>query len=253
MQTTLFDTTEALTDEAIEFLRLNCSDGQVLACFSGGKDSIVTEHLCKLAGLDYQLQSTLTGIDPPMVTRFIRKYYPYCQFIQPRQSFWHLITTHNPPGGTGRAIKWCCKKIKEEPSDASPHVNRVFGIRAEESPGRAKYGKISNFLGYKRFYPIFDWTEYHVWDFIEKHNLPYPALYDMGFDRVGCVICPNHHGHHEMYRVIYPNHFKCFEKYVRIWFAKRQGQGRIMWHKTPEDFLIDWYAGHFFYYRPQGS
>ena len=242
MQTT-FETTESLTLEAVEFLRSNCSKERILCCFSGGKDSIVTEHLCKMAGLDYEMQSTLTGIDPPMVTRFIRKHYPQCKFVRPRHSFWHLLTTHNPPGGSGRAIKWCCSKIKEGPSDSHPLKKRVLGIRGEESSNRAKYGKICHIKDQIHLFPIFQWNEFHIWDFIGMHGLAYPALYDMGFDRVGCVICPNHHGRHEQYRAIYPNHFK--------WFAKRQAQGRVMWHKSPEDFLQDWYAGNFFYYRTE--
>jgi len=101
--------------ESIDFLRENLSGRQTLVCISGGKDSICIEHLMKLTGLPYILQSTLTGIDAPCMISFIRKQYPACQFVRPRQSFWHLLTTHNPPGGTGRGIKWCCTKIKENP------------------------------------------------------------------------------------------------------------------------------------------
>lgn len=34
--------------------------------------------------------------------------------------------------------------------------------------------------------PIFDWKEWHIWDFIDERNLPYPSLYDEGWDRIGC-------------------------------------------------------------------
>lgn len=236
--------------EAINFLRDNLTGIHSLVCISGGKDSICIEHLMKLSGLPYTLQSTLTGIDPPSVTQFIREHYPSCQFVRPHQSFWHLLTTSNPPGGTGRGIKWCCTKIKEKPSSFNPIKNRVLGIRAEESPSRAKYGRISTVNDQTHYYPIFYWKEWQVWDFIEKYNLPYPSLYDEGFDRIGCVICPNHQNHHDMYRDRWPNHFKCFEKYVKIWWHKRKNQGRNMWHDSPEEFLTDWYAGKFYYYKP---
>jgi phosphoadenosine phosphosulfate reductase len=79
--------------------------------------------------------------------------------------------------------------------------------------------------------------------------LPYPKLYDEGFSRLGCVVCPNHSGHHRQYQERWPNHFKCFEKYVTIWWHKRQGQGKDMFHNSPEEFLKDWYAGNFNYYK----
>lgn len=243
------DSVESMTAEAINWLRDNLEGQYVLVCFSGGKDSIVTEALIRMSGISFLLNSTLTGIDPPQVIKFIREYYPKCTFVRPRQSFWHLLTTHNPPGGTGRGIKWCCTKIKEMPSNAIPVKNRVLGIRAEESPARAKYGRINQIRDQIHFYPIFHWKEWHIWEFIKQHNLVYPKLYDDGFDRIGCVICPNHHNRHELYREHWPNHFKCFEKYVRIWWHKRQLQGKIMWHNTADEFLKDWYAGKFYYYR----
>ena len=203
-----------------------------------------------LSGLRYSISSTLTGIDPPQVTRFIRKHYPKVKFVRPRQSFWHLLTTHNPSGGNGRGIKWCCTKIKEDPAKNIPIIDRVLGIRAEESPSRAKYGQIQEFNGKKHYYPIFYWKEWQVWEFIEKHNLPYPSLYDEGFDRIGCVVCPNHQNKHEIYREKWPRHFECFEKYVRIWWDKRISQGKDMWFDSVEEFLENWYAGKFYYYKP---
>ena len=236
--------------EAIDWLRK--INQHVLVCFSGGKDSIVTEHLVKRSGLSYLLNSTLTGIDPPEVTKFIRNNYPQCTFVRPHQSFWHLITTANPPAGTGQGIKWCCTKIKEIPSKSIPIKHRILGIRSEESTARAKYGRINNhFDSETQYYPIFYWKEWQIWDYIEKYNLPYPKLYDEGFGRIGCVICPNHGNHHKPYRDRWPNHFKCFEKYVHIWWNKRVKQGKDMWYDSPEEFLKNWYSGNFYYYKPK--
>ena len=242
------DSVESMTAESIEWLNEN-AQAPLLVCFSGGKDSIVTEHLVKLSGLPYSVNSTLTGIDPPEVTRFIRRQYPECTFVRPKLSFWHLLTTHNPPGDSGKGIKWCCTKIKEKPSAKLPAKHRVLGIRAEESSNRANYERISTRGDETHYYPILYWKEWQIWEFIERHNLEYPKLYDDGFDRIGCVVCPNHHHHHDIWRNKWPNHFSCFEKYVRRWWSKRQGQGREMWHDSPEDFLRDWYNGKYYYYK----
>jgi len=242
---------KTVTDEAISFLRDNCSGTHFLVMTSGGKDSIVTTHLAKMSGISFELQSTMTGIDPPELIRFIKRHYPECQFVRPKLSFWHLLTTHNPPGGTGRGIKWCCTKIKEDPSNKTPNRSRILGIRAEESNIRVKYSRIDfrENNGQTLYYPIFYWNEWHIWEFIKAHNLPYPKLYNHGFDRLGCVICPNHQNHHDIYRNRWPNHFKCFERYVNIWWNKRKWQGRDMYHESPQEFLKDWYSGKFYYYK----
>lgn len=39
--------------------------------------------------------------------------------------------------------------------------------------------------------PIFKWTEADVWYFLnEVVNVPHCELYDMGYSRIGCIICP---------------------------------------------------------------
>ncbi len=122
-----------------------------------------------------------------------------------------------------------------------------MGIRAEESSRRAKYGKINHFekLGHTHYYPIFHWKEWMVWDFIDKNKLPYPTLYDLGFDRIGCVICPYHSEKtgklHAKYKERWPKYFNRFEKGITDLFAKRQAQGKTMFYPTARAFLDAWY------------
>ena len=49
----------------------------------------------------------------------------------------------------------------------------------------AKSDKTKSFLN-----PIIDWTTQDVWNYIKVNNLPYCSLYDEGFKRLGCVLCP---------------------------------------------------------------
>jgi len=38
--------------------------------------------------------------------------------------------------------------------------------------------------------PIIDWTDADVWSYIKTNHMPYCCLYDEGFDRIGCIMCP---------------------------------------------------------------
>ena len=38
--------------------------------------------------------------------------------------------------------------------------------------------------------PIYEWTDQDVWDYIRYYNIPYCSLYDKGYKRLGCVMCP---------------------------------------------------------------
>jgi 3'-phosphoadenosine 5'-phosphosulfate sulfotransferase (PAPS reductase)/FAD synthetase len=37
--------------------------------------------------------------------------------------------------------------------------------------------------------PLSFWTEQDIWDYIHKFNVPYSKIYDMGYERTGCVFC----------------------------------------------------------------
>ena len=89
-----------------------------------------------------------------------------------------------------RMQRWCCDVLKKEPACDHPLKHRIMGIRAEESVRRASRPRIDSFLDQTTCKTIFSWPEWAVWEFIESHKLPYPSLYDEGFSRIGCVVCP---------------------------------------------------------------
>ena len=38
--------------------------------------------------------------------------------------------------------------------------------------------------------PIIHWTEKDVWEFLNAQNIPHCSLYDKGYKRIGCILCP---------------------------------------------------------------
>lgn len=37
--------------------------------------------------------------------------------------------------------------------------------------------------------PLAFWTEDDIWEYIHSHELTYSKIYDMGYDRTGCMFC----------------------------------------------------------------
>ncbi len=241
---------EDMVDDAVEFLQTNLQGKKVFVGFSGGKDSVVTARLVEMADLDHMLCYTNTGIEPPAVVKFVREKYPHCRIVRPKESFWKMIPKRNPPLFHA---KWCCTSLKKEPSRKIDIKDRVMGIRAEESLRRKDYSRIEYFKrqDYTYYYPILDWKEWQVWEFIKMQNLEVPPLYHK-FDRLGCVVCPCRRTKiHDMWKEEHPGYYKAFESAVRKWWDKRIGQGRTMAYDTVEEFLEDWYKGKAKWYGKQ--
>lgn len=90
----------------------------------------------------------------------------------------------------------CCKEMKLKPiAEYVKKTGRVpiIGTTASESALRAQkflqYG-FYNLEGKKaQCTPMSIWTDGDVWEYIHRFNLPYCKIYDMGYDRTGCVFC----------------------------------------------------------------
>lgn len=176
--------------------------------FSGGKDSQVVLELVKMAGVKYKAVYNVTTNDPADNVRFIKHSYPEVEFSIPEKSYFQLIAQKGVPTMFNR---WCCALFKET---AGVGCVVLTGVRKEESRKRAAYDEVNKWGrtkdkketvdldkmevnefrcvgGKDKFmvYPILEWTERDVWDFIAVRDLPVNPCYKT-HKRVGCVFCP---------------------------------------------------------------
>lgn len=172
---------------AIERLQDNEPPGGYQLAFSGGKDSVVIYDLVVKSKVKFTPYMNWTGIDPPELYRFVKITYPQIEIRKPLKTMWRLIEEKQLL--PRRDIRFCCEYLKE-------HGNTGFiitGVRWTESIARRKRRMVE--ISYRDknvnfIHPIIDWTNYEVWEYIRAHGLPYCELYDKGFKRIGCLMCP---------------------------------------------------------------
>ena len=105
--------------ESIAFLRKNEPPEGFFVGFSGGKDSIVSLELCRIAGVKHQAFYSCTRIDPPEVVCFIRQHYPEVTWLYSKMTMWEAIQKKAPPL---RMQRWCCDVLKKDLQTIIPCV-----------------------------------------------------------------------------------------------------------------------------------
>lgn len=181
-------TMKSKVDIAIDRIKNFCPPEGYHLADSGGKDSGAILELTKMSGVSFVAHYAFTTVDPPEVIRFIRRYHPDTILHRPKLSMWQLIVKKWLPPTRHR--RYCCQYLKEY-LGAGEFV--MTGIRREESSGRANRKMVYPcFKDSSKIYvnPIIDWSTEDVWEFTKERGLPYCSLYDNGFDRIGCVMCP---------------------------------------------------------------
>jgi phosphoadenosine phosphosulfate reductase len=175
-------------DFAIKLLReWEPAEGYYLAD-SGGKDSCVVRDILIKSGCKFDAHYNVSPIDPPQIYSFLKEHHSDTQWDYHARGFWKMVQQNGLPM---RRSRWCCKLIKEGGGN-----NRlvVTGVRSSESNSRSKYEYIRTYMRGKEtkvlISPILQFNEYDVWQYIRENNLPYCSLYDEGFTRLGCVLCP---------------------------------------------------------------
>lgn len=181
----LFGSTDKVAD-AINLLRQHEPPEGYYLCFSGGKDSVVIYDLAVRAGVKFDAHHNITTVEPPELMQFIKREYPLVANNHPTTTMHKLIVKHKIP--PLRTARYCCEALKERGGNGRV---KITGIRSEESPRRAKRGQVEdNRHGGLFVHVIKDWAAADVWQYIRENNLPYCRLYDEGFQRIGCVLCP---------------------------------------------------------------
>lgn len=92
----------------------------------------------------------------------------------------------------------CCDKLKQTPVKQLARKLgmqcSMLGILAEESRQREvdwlKHGcNIFHKRKDNQCRPLSFWTEKDIYEYIEKYNVRIPSLYEMGYERNGCMFC----------------------------------------------------------------
>ena len=169
-----------------------------------------------MAGIKYRAIYKNTTIDPPGTIKHALD--NGAEIIRPKKPFFALVQEHGFPS---RFRRHCCKYLKEY----KVLDKCVIGIRKIESVKRAKrYNEPTEcrFYGTKKehveaFYPILDWSDKDIVEFIVERNIKLHPLYyrdDGTIDpkrRLGCMCCPLASTN------IRKDYFKRFPKMVRAY------------------------------------
>lgn len=268
--------TQAKIDKAVALLKkaerlalkYNPADGYYLA-FSGGKDSQCIYHLAKLAGVKFKAHYAVTTIDPPELMRFIKTHYPDVIWERPKLTFFQLIKKKGIL--PHRKVRFCCSELKEKGGDGQVTIT---GVRRAESIKRSRRNSVEmsshKFSGNLDQFtaafhtddeglehrclngkdkiivnPIIDWSDNDVWSFIRNYlNIPYCKLYDEGFHRLGCLLCPMASAkrkREELQR--YPNIKNAYLRVIEFIGKERRSKGgkNLILSEADNEEVLEWY------------
>ena len=168
--------------------------------FSGGKDSLATLLLVLDAGFCPPLLFLNTGLEFDETINHVHaiaeKFNLDVIEGDAGDAFWKAIDFFGVPA---KDFRWCCKTCKlgvaaRVLKHRFPNgVLSFIGQRRYESEHRLHHGKIWKnpwVPGQVAASPIQNWTALHVWLYLFWKKVPWNPLYEQGYARIGCWLCP---------------------------------------------------------------
>lgn len=222
----------------------------VSVSYSGGKDSLAVLQLVDECLDNFTIMFADTGLEFPETVEntymVAQKYSHNLKTESAGNAFWESVDNFGPPSIEAR---WCCKVCKLGPITRLIENNfengclTFIGQRKYESGTRSKSKSIwrnpwvNNQIAAS---PIQNWTALHVWLYIFRTSAPYNPLYEKGFDRIGCWLCPSASlADFERLKYTHPEMEKHLKSYL-LDYADRMGlssdwvkYGLWRWKKLP--------------------
>ena len=208
----------------------------VYVSFSGGKDSLATLDLTRSAvKKPIKVFFANTGIEFPETVEFVRRFCKENNIklteVEAKEAFRENLSSFGPPA---KDFRWCCKVCKLAPINSAIEECTRGGGKCLTIDGKRKYESFlrariapkeeNPFIpGQVSVFPIRDWRAIEVWLYIYYRKLEFNPLYELGFERVGCWLCPAELSA-EYYRFgeLHPELFARWNDYLLNW-AKEHG------------------------------
>ncbi len=183
----------AKESSSIRFIWRISRRGNVIVSFSGGKDSSALVELVRRSDVPHYIYFNDTGLELPETINFVDE-VGY-DIKGKGDSFWSYVGKFGPPA---RDYRWCCKVLKLVPTrkalkSLAPGVTLV-GQRKYESSARMKAKSIWKNRWLPEFVtgaPLNDWSSLEIWLYINVRKIKTNPLYQEGFERLGCYLCPS--------------------------------------------------------------
>ena len=202
--------------------------------FSGGKDSLaaylVVEEATDASPPIFFMD---TGLELPETLQFIKSFAEKrgVEIIGEKagDQFWESVDIFGPPA---RDFRWCCKVLKLGPAATSiadmigKETLTFMGQRKLESFQRSIEPRVTEnpwVPGQISANPIQNWNALEVWLYTFQKNEDFNPLYNRGYHRMGCYLCPSSPlAELESLRQTHPEFHKKWEQKMKEW-AKKYG------------------------------
>lgn len=259
---------EAKVKQSIQMTKeytLKNLDKKIFVSISGGKDSDVMKHIVDIAfnelreegiNVDYNLIAFNTSNDTAETYKHLKQHHKMTKenIISPEVGFYQWIVDKKNYFTPTRFVRNCCSIYKEgqltKIMGKKEDTLTFLGMRSPESVKRKDYdfdlneaqkkiGKKPNVPeNWLRFLPIVKWTDAEVWLYILNRKMKYNDMYNKGFNRIGCLICPYQS---DVVELLIKNHYpKQWKRWVDILAKGYEIYGverRLKWD------LLEWCEG----------
>lgn len=224
----------SLEEKSINYLKRlsrRFSGLRAVVSYSGGKDSLVALDLAYKALGNVDILFNDTGLEMPETLKnveHVAEFYGSKLYIASAGDiFWRAVDVFGPPG---KDYRWCCKITKLVPiaklsKNVWPHGGlNIVGQRAYESLDRASSPLVWRNKWIRHMVsttPIQYWSQLATWTYVFKYKLPYNKLYEHGFDRLGCFMCPSCAlAEYEEIKNLYPELWNRWEGVLISWKSR---------------------------------